>query len=147
MAIEATTPRRVISPAYRAVQLFLGGTHDGLAATGLDPKKLIGVGMGLKPDRRIHRDAHQCDLEVSPSMVRVGPTRRDELLNAAVAVRTVHPDTDGWLRIEVTFQDLCHAEWALWQLDTDAEVISPESLRAALRDRATTIAAHYGKFR
>lgn len=80
-------------------------------------------------------------------LVRVGPTRRDELLNAAVAVRTVDPDTDGWLRIEVTYQDLRHAEWALWQFDTDAEVISPESLRAALRDRATTIAARYGKLR
>ena len=82
-----------------------------------------------------------------PVLVRVGPTRRDELLNAAVAVRTVDPDTDGWLRIEVIYQDLRHAEWALWQLDTDAEVISPESLRAALRDRATTIAARYGGLR
>jgi len=80
-------------------------------------------------------------------LVRVGPTRRDEMLNAAVAVRTVDPDTDGWLRIEVIYQDLRHAEWALWQLDTDAEVISPESLRAALRDRATTIAARYGGLR
>jgi len=80
-------------------------------------------------------------------LVRVEPARREELLNAAVAVRTVNPEAGGWLRIEVTYQDLRHAEWALWQLDTDAEVISPESLRAALRDRATTIAARYGGLR
>jgi len=77
-------------------------------------------------------------------LVRVAPDRREELLNAAVAVRAEHPDTDGLLRLEVTYQDLRHAEWALWQLDTDAEVLSPQSLRAALRDRAATIAARYG---
>jgi len=39
----------VISRAHRAVQLFLGRTHDGLAATGLNPKRLIGVGIATSP--------------------------------------------------------------------------------------------------
>ncbi|MGC0272745.1 hypothetical protein ACO0LV_07080 [Pseudactinotalea sp. Z1739] len=32
----------------------------------------------------------------------------------------------------MTFEDLRHAAWALWQLGTAAEVIRPTSLRAAL---------------
>jgi predicted DNA-binding transcriptional regulator YafY len=43
----------------------------------------------------------------------------------------------------VTFQDSRHAEWALWQLGTDAEALAPPSLRTALRDRAAAIAARY----
>lgn len=77
-------------------------------------------------------------------LVRVDPARREELLNSAVTVRAEEPDTSGWLRLEVTYQDLWHAEWALWQLGADAEALSPQSLRAALRDRAATIATRYG---
>jgi predicted DNA-binding transcriptional regulator YafY len=43
----------------------------------------------------------------------------------------------------VTFQDLRHAEWALWQLSTDAEALAPQSLRTALRNRAAAIATRY----
>lgn len=78
-----------------------------------------------------------------PVLVRVSADRREELLNNARAVRGEQPDAAGWVRLEVTFEDLRHAVWAIWQLDTDAEVLSPESLRAALRDRATAIAARY----
>ncbi|MDI2127862.1 helix-turn-helix transcriptional regulator [Yinghuangia seranimata] len=77
-------------------------------------------------------------------LVRVNPERREQLLNTALAVRAEEPDADGRLRLEVTFQDARHAEWALWQLDTDAEALAPQSLRAALRDRAAAIAACYG---
>ncbi|MEN8651406.1 WYL domain-containing protein [Streptomyces sp. 21So2-11] len=76
-------------------------------------------------------------------LVRVNPARRDDLLNTAVAVRAEEPDTDGWLRLEVTYQDSWHAEWALWQFSTDAEALAPQSLRTALRNRATAIAARY----
>ncbi|OXM63777.1 helix-turn-helix transcriptional regulator [Amycolatopsis vastitatis] len=76
-------------------------------------------------------------------LVRVRPARREDLLNTAVAVRAEEPDADGRLRLEVTFQDSRHAEWALWQLGTDAEALAPPSLRTALRDRATAIAARY----
>lgn len=76
-------------------------------------------------------------------LLRMKPTRREELANTALAVLTETPDPDGWLRLEVTFQDTRHAEWALWQLNTDAEALSPPSLRTALHNRATALADHY----
>ncbi|MEU5261361.1 WYL domain-containing protein [Amycolatopsis sp. NPDC021455] len=77
-------------------------------------------------------------------LVLVHPARREDLLNTAVAVRAEEPEADGRLRLEVTFQDSRHAEWALWQLGTDAEALAPTSLRTALRDRAAAIADRYG---
>ena len=77
-------------------------------------------------------------------LVRVRPARREELLGTALAVRAEEPDADGWLRLEVTYQDAWHAEWALWQLGLSAEALSPPSLRDALRTRAAAIAARYG---
>ncbi|GAB3817523.1 YafY family protein [Micromonospora zhanjiangensis] len=77
------------------------------------------------------------------ALVRVSPARREDLLSAAVAVRAEESDADGWLRLEVTFQDLRHAEWALWQLGMGAEALAPDELRAALHDRATAFAARY----
>ena len=41
-------------------------------------------------------------------------------------------------------QDSRHAEWALWQLGTDAEALAPQSLRTFLRNRAAAIATRYG---
>ncbi|WP_405467904.1 helix-turn-helix transcriptional regulator [Streptomyces canus] len=76
--------------------------------------------------------------------VRVNPARREDLLDTAVAVRAEEPDADSWLRLEVTFQDLRHAEWALWQLSTDAEALAPQSLRTSLHNRAAAIATRYG---
>jgi predicted DNA-binding transcriptional regulator YafY len=75
--------------------------------------------------------------------VRVRPARREDLLGTAVAVRAEEPGADGWLRFEVTYQDAWHAEWALWQLGTDAEALSPPSLRTALHNRATALATRY----
>jgi predicted DNA-binding transcriptional regulator YafY len=76
-------------------------------------------------------------------LVRVHPRRREELLDAALAVRAEEPDADGWLRLEVTYQDSRHAQWALWQLSLDAEALAPQSLRTALRNRAAAIATRY----
>ncbi len=78
-----------------------------------------------------------------PVLVRVEPSRREELLNTARAVRAVAPEADGWVLLDLTFEDLRHAVWALWQLDTDAEVIAPDALRTALYERATALAARY----
>ncbi|MYT78744.1 Predicted DNA-binding transcriptional regulator YafY, contains an HTH and WYL domains [Streptomyces sp. MnatMP-M77] len=78
------------------------------------------------------------------ALVRVNPARREELLGTVLAVRAEDPDTDGWPRLEVTFQDARHAEWALWRLGTDAEALAPQSLRSALHDLAVTLAARYG---
>lgn len=76
-------------------------------------------------------------------LVRVDPARREELVGTALAVRAEEPEADGRLRLEVTFQDARHAEWALWQLTTDAEVLVPQSLRVTLGDRAAAMAERY----
>ncbi|TDD24769.1 helix-turn-helix transcriptional regulator [Nonomuraea diastatica] len=76
-------------------------------------------------------------------LARVDPERREDLVSTALAVRTEEPDADGRLRMEVTFQDPRHAEWALWQLGTNAEAVAPQWLRTSLRNRATAIAARY----
>lgn len=78
-------------------------------------------------------------------LVRLNPARREDLVSTALAVRAEEPDADGWLRLEVTFQDARHAEWALWQLGTDAEALAPQSLRTSLRNRAAAIATRYGE--
>ncbi|MFG3340951.1 helix-turn-helix transcriptional regulator [Glycomyces sp. NPDC048151] len=75
--------------------------------------------------------------------VRVDPARREALLDSAVAVRAEASEPGGGLRLEVTYQDAEHAEWALWQLGADAEALAPQSLRDALRERAAALAARY----
>lgn len=79
-----------------------------------------------------------------PVVVRVRVSRREELLGMARAVRAEEDESDGWARLDVTFEDLRHAVWAIWQLDTGAEVLAPDTLRAALHDRATALAERYG---
>jgi predicted DNA-binding transcriptional regulator YafY len=76
-------------------------------------------------------------------LVRVDVARRADLLRTALAVLAEEPDADGRLRMEVTFQDAWHAEWALWQLGTSAEALAPRWLRTALHDRAVAIATRY----
>jgi predicted DNA-binding transcriptional regulator YafY len=76
-------------------------------------------------------------------LVRVDPARREDLVGTALAVLSEEADADGRLRLEVTFQDPRHAEWALWQLATSAEALSPQWLRTALRDRAAAVATRY----
>ncbi|MFC4591938.1 helix-turn-helix transcriptional regulator [Sphaerisporangium corydalis] len=76
-------------------------------------------------------------------LVRVHPARREDLVGTALAVLAEEAGPDGRLRMEVTFQDRRHAEWALWQLSTNAEALAPQWLRDALRDRAAAIAARY----
>ncbi|MGV9306383.1 MULTISPECIES: helix-turn-helix transcriptional regulator [unclassified Nonomuraea] len=77
-------------------------------------------------------------------LVRVDPARREDLVGTALAVLAEELDSDGRLRLEVTFQDPRHAEWALWQLATNAEALAPQWLRNSLRDRAAAIATRYG---
>jgi predicted DNA-binding transcriptional regulator YafY len=75
---------------------------------------------------------------------RVHPARRDDMVGTALAVLAEAVDPDGWLRLEVTFQDPRHAQWTLWQLATNAEALDPLWLRHSLRDRAAAIATRYG---
>ncbi|WP_370943006.1 helix-turn-helix transcriptional regulator [Amycolatopsis sp. cg5] len=77
-------------------------------------------------------------------LVRVHPARREELVTTALAVHAEEAGADGWLRLDVTFQDPRHAEWALWQLGTQAEALAPLWLRTSLRDRAAAVASCYG---
>ncbi|THV28691.1 helix-turn-helix transcriptional regulator [Glycomyces paridis] len=76
--------------------------------------------------------------------LRVDPARREELLDTSLAVRAAR-DADGGSVLEATFHDARHAEWALWRLGLDAEVLAPSSLRLALRDMATAMAARYAE--
>ena len=76
-------------------------------------------------------------------LVRMHPARREDLVGTALAVLAEETDADGRLRLEVTFQDARHAEWALWQLATHAEALAPQWLRTSLHDRAAAIAARY----
>ncbi|MFI1236241.1 helix-turn-helix transcriptional regulator [Nocardia salmonicida] len=75
--------------------------------------------------------------------VRVNPVRREELVATALAVHSEEADDDGVLRLEVTFQDSRHAEWAMWQLATDAEVLAPPWLRTSLGKRAAALVTCY----
>ncbi|MEU7579761.1 WYL domain-containing protein [Streptomyces sp. NPDC041068] len=78
-------------------------------------------------------------------LVRLDAARREELVGTALAVLSEEADAqEGWLRLEMTFQDARHAEWALWQLATDGEALAPQWLRASLRHRAAAIAVRYG---
>src|SRR4051794_9344926 len=76
-------------------------------------------------------------------LVRLNPARREDLVGTALAVLAEATEADGWLRLEATFQDSRHAEWALWQLATNAEALAPQWLRTSLRDRAAAIATRY----
>ena len=62
---------------------------------------------------------------------------------AEPAQRLERVDPDGWIRMELRFQDRRHAEWTIWQLATDGEALSPPWLRAAMRQRAAAVAARY----
>ncbi|RLK58052.1 helix-turn-helix transcriptional regulator [Actinokineospora cianjurensis] len=76
-------------------------------------------------------------------LARVNPARREDLVETALAVLAEETEVDGWLRLEVSFQDSRHAQWALWQLGTNAEALTPQWLRISLHDRAVAIAACY----
>ncbi|GAA1351508.1 helix-turn-helix transcriptional regulator [Saccharothrix algeriensis] len=73
----------------------------------------------------------------------VAPARREDLVGTALAVHAEQAEADGRLRLEVTFQDPRHAEWALWQLAADAEALSPQWLRTSLYNRAAAITRSY----
>ncbi|MEU7524842.1 WYL domain-containing protein [Saccharothrix sp. NPDC042600] len=76
-------------------------------------------------------------------LVRLDPARREDLVGTALAVLSEQVEADGRLRVEVTFQDRRHAQWALWQLSGQAEALEPQWLRAYLHDRAAAIVARY----
>ena len=70
--------------------------------------------------------------------LRLDEAKRQQLRDTALTVTTTGDV------LTATFQDAWHAEWALWQLGTSAEALTPQWLRARLRDRASAIVARYG---
>lgn len=72
--------------------------------------------------------------------VLVDAARREEIVGTALAVLAEDVLPDGRLRLDVTFHDARHAEWAVWQLGVDAEVIDPAWMRSALGRRAAALA-------
>lgn len=84
--------------------------------------------------------------------LRVASSATAELTATALAVRPVAAPTGGETsrdgdpgsvrEVVATFQDARHAEWALWQLGTRADVLDPPSLRAVLRRRALDVVRH-----
>ncbi|MFI5528378.1 helix-turn-helix transcriptional regulator [Kitasatospora sp. NPDC051853] len=81
--------------------------------------------------------------EVVTAVLRAAPERRAELVGTALAVLAEAAEPDGRLRLELSFQDARHAEWALWQAGPDAEALSPQWLRESLRGRAAALLARY----
>ncbi|MCP2331655.1 helix-turn-helix transcriptional regulator [Actinoalloteichus caeruleus] len=150
-------------PAWRTVdpiglvtardQVYLLATRSGadrtyrlsrvLAAEALPeparrPDRVDLAGVWRERGRRFRAGGQQITV-----LVRVNPARRAELVGTAVAVHSEDTGPDGWPRLEVSFQDARHAEWALWRLAADAEALEPQWLRTSLRDRAATLAARY----
>lgn len=74
----------------------------------------------------------------------VRTSRREELLDTTRGLLAEAAEVDGWVRLEVSFEDLRHALWATWRLGVDVDVAAPAELRSALRDRAAALAARYG---
>lgn len=75
----------------------------------------------------------------------VDPSRRDDLLDTCIAACAEDAMPDGWRRLDLVYQDLWHAEWALWQLGADVEALKPSELRGALHRRAAELVRRYGE--
>ncbi|MEV7222775.1 WYL domain-containing protein [Streptomyces sp. NPDC093681] len=80
----------------------------------------------------------------SAVLIRVDPAHREQVVGTVLAVCAEEADADGWLRLNVEFQDARHAEWAVWQHVMYTEVLAPQWLRTALHDRAAMVASRYG---
>lgn len=86
-------------------------------------------------DRELHRVTVNVEVVAS---------RHHQLVGTALAVRAATPEHDGWARLDVTWPDVEHAEFALWQLGADARAVEPTWLRERMRTRGAQIAEHYG---
>ncbi|MFI5717169.1 helix-turn-helix transcriptional regulator [Nocardia sp. NPDC051750] len=155
-AVGRTPEWRTVDPIGLVIvrdQVYLLATRSGADRTYRLSRVLAAEELAEPAQRSDRVDLDRAWLERSTRfrtggdriavLVRVNPARREDLVSTALAVHTEEPGPDGWLRLEVTYQDARHAEWALWQLTTDAEALAPESLRTSLRNRAAAMAARY----
>ncbi|MFI6958829.1 helix-turn-helix transcriptional regulator [Nocardia sp. NPDC050408] len=155
-AVDQTPKWRTVDPIGLVTvrdQVYLLATRSGADRTYRLSRVLAAEELPESAQRSDRVDLDRAWLERSTRfrtggdlvtvLVRVNPAQREELVETALTVRAEEADTDGWLRLEVTFQDPRHAEWALWQLATNAEALAPQWLRTALRHRAAAIATCY----
>lgn len=70
--------------------------------------------------------------------LRLDPGCRAQLENTALWLAE---RGDG--ELDAGFQDARHAEWALWDLGTAADILAPPQIRAAVAGRAAALAAHH----
>ncbi|MFW6694427.1 helix-turn-helix transcriptional regulator [Streptomyces sp. MAR4 CNX-425] len=128
--------------ADRTYRLSRVRAAEELAEAAARPERVDLDRVWRERSERFRRGGEQVATEV-----RVRAARREELVATALAVLAEEAEpgagTEGWLRLEAAFQDARHAEWAVWQLGADAEVLAPGWLRAALGERAAAIAARY----
>ncbi|MGV9266081.1 helix-turn-helix transcriptional regulator [Kitasatospora sp. NPDC003701] len=156
-AVDRTPTWRTVDPIGLVTvrdQGYLLATRSGADRTYRLSRILAAEELAEPAQRPDHVDLDQAWKERSARfrtggdqvtvLVRVNPTRREELVGTALAVRAEDVDADGWLRLELSFQDPRHAEWALWQLATGAEALAPQWLRDSLHNRAAAIATCYG---
>lgn len=135
-------------------QVYLLATRAGADRTYRLSRVLAAEELAEAAQRPDHVDLEQAWQERSAQfrtggeqvavLVRVEPTQREELVSTALAIHSEVADGDGWLRLEVSFQDARHAEWAVWQIGLDAEVLAPQWLRTNLGTRAAKLASRYG---
>jgi predicted DNA-binding transcriptional regulator YafY len=123
--------------ADRTYRLSRMSTTEVLDEPACRPDRVDLDRMWVERSARFLADDH---LDVT---VTVAADRHDELLDMVRAVRSIEVGPGGVVRADVTFDDLRHAVWAIWRLGTGAHVHTPESLRTALRDRATSLAEQY----
>jgi predicted DNA-binding transcriptional regulator YafY len=114
-----------------------------LAATELDEPAQRPDGVDLDQAWRERSSRFRTGGDQVTVLARVNPERRQDLVDTALAAHSEEPEADGWIRMEVSFQDSRHAQWALWQLATNAEVLGPQWLRTVIGDRAAAIVARY----
>lgn len=76
------------------------------------------------------------------ALLEVDADRQQDLLSAALTVR-VEAVVGDRVRVEVSWKDAEHAEFALWRLGTAARVLQPARLRESVRDQAQALGSHY----
>ncbi|WP_120006139.1 helix-turn-helix transcriptional regulator [Nesterenkonia muleiensis] len=80
------------------------------------------------------------DSEINVRVIaRVHPDHQSDLTETALEIHSEEPEPDGWRRVDLTFHDHSHAEWALWKLGNLAEVVTPNDLKNSLYNRALTM--------
>lgn len=96
------------------------------------------------------RDQFIASLPVYPVQARVSPELHDELAwrfgeRVAEAAHNATPDAQGWLTLDLRYDNIHHAHEHLLGLGTRVEVLEPPELRAALVETLGQIAALYGE--